>query len=82
MEPEPRSQQIDEVEEFIINAIRQASKKKNIPSRAKSSIEKPWVNQEYQECLLKHSNEKDPTKRKSLANKWQETLDSTKECLL
>lgn len=27
MEPEPRSQQIDEVEEFIINAIRQASKK-------------------------------------------------------
>ena len=59
------NKQIDEVEAFIANAIEHASKE-TILSRTHHSHEKPWSNQEYQDLLLKHREEKDPTKWKSL----------------
>ena len=65
MEPVPKSEQIDEVEAFIADAIEQASKE-TIPSKTHHSHEKPWANQEYQDLLLEHRKEKERTKWKSL----------------
>jgi hypothetical protein len=58
---------MDDVEEIIINKIREASKD-TIPSLEKGRTEKPWVNQEYQELLLKQRQVKDQIKRRALGN--------------
>ena len=67
MQHKPDSQNVDDVEEFIVDTIKQASKE-TLPSLVKSQIQKPWVNEEYQELLLKQRQEKDRDKRKSIGD--------------
>lgn len=55
------------MKEFIAKTIRQASKE-TVPSSVKNQIQKPWVNQEYQEILLKRRHKKDPVKRRALGD--------------
>lgn len=62
----PKPEQIDEVEEFIVDAIEKASLE-IIPTRTHHEDKKPWVNEEYQKLLLQHHGEKDPSKRRLLA---------------
>ena len=65
MKDEPDSQDMDVVEESIIKAIREASKE-TIPVTEKKKIEKPWLNQEYQQLWKQQCQEKDPVKKRIL----------------
>ena len=58
---------MDDIEEFIVDTIRQASRE-TIPSLVKSQIQKPWVNQEYQELLSNQRQERDPGKRRAIGD--------------